>query len=320
MTIKNLAITVPTIGRISIGHIEERDGKRLPAKDDYFHITTQAKQYGEWIPHPLASSLAKSEEKLRAIPVRFMFNHPDLNFRYRYELFDTGTKRQRCVGDGERAKRLNPATGAIEEVECLGADRCDLGKSLGCRIFGRLYVQIEGQKNDLATFIHRTRGYNATKALRASIAGLAAGFPGRLAGLPLTLKLRGKASPLSYGSLFFYADLEPRDGLTLAEVAKQSDAHHKALAEVGFNREAFEQAYITGLQASPFEETAEEAPELEEFLLEGEGDDVQDQPCKKGVRVVAIKSRDEGGTGLERLRRGPADVPKSAEQAAVASA
>jgi len=320
MTIRNLAITVPTIGRISIGHIEERDGKRLPAKDDFFHITTQAKQNGEWMPHPLAASLARPEEKLRAIPVRFMFNDPDLNFRYRYELFDKGTKRQLCVGDGDKAKRLDQASGAIEEVECLGADRCDLGKRLGCRIFGRLYVQIEGQKNDLATFIHRTRGYNATRALRASIAGLAAGFPGRLAGLPLTLKLRGKASALSHGSLFFYADLEPRDGLALAEVAKQADAYHKALAEVGFNREAFEQAYLEGLQASPFEETPEEASELEEFLLEGEGADAKGPPGKKGVRVVAIKPGDEGATGLERLRRGAEDVGKPPEQGALASA
>lgn len=34
--IKGLAITPPIIGRISIGRVVERNGQRLPAKDDQF--------------------------------------------------------------------------------------------------------------------------------------------------------------------------------------------------------------------------------------------------------------------------------------------
>ena len=39
--IKGLAITPPTIGRISIGQVIERNGQRLPSKDDQFTITQQ---------------------------------------------------------------------------------------------------------------------------------------------------------------------------------------------------------------------------------------------------------------------------------------
>ena len=39
--IKGLAITPPVIGRISIGRVVERNGKRLPEKDDQFTLTTQ---------------------------------------------------------------------------------------------------------------------------------------------------------------------------------------------------------------------------------------------------------------------------------------
>ena len=39
--IKGLAITPPVIGRISIGRMVEKNGKRLPEKDDQFTITTQ---------------------------------------------------------------------------------------------------------------------------------------------------------------------------------------------------------------------------------------------------------------------------------------
>lgn len=41
--IKGLAITPPVIGRISIGKVVEKNGKRLPEKDDSFTITTQVK-------------------------------------------------------------------------------------------------------------------------------------------------------------------------------------------------------------------------------------------------------------------------------------
>jgi hypothetical protein len=41
--IKGLAITPPILGRISIGKVVEKNGKRLPEKDDQFTITSQIK-------------------------------------------------------------------------------------------------------------------------------------------------------------------------------------------------------------------------------------------------------------------------------------
>ena len=45
--IKGLAIT-PPVGRISIGKIVEKNGKRLPEKDDQFTITSQIQNKG-WL-------------------------------------------------------------------------------------------------------------------------------------------------------------------------------------------------------------------------------------------------------------------------------
>ncbi len=39
--IKGLSITPPVLGRIFIGRIVERNGKRLPEEDDQFAITSQ---------------------------------------------------------------------------------------------------------------------------------------------------------------------------------------------------------------------------------------------------------------------------------------
>ncbi|MEW2971574.1 hypothetical protein AB1A96_06290 [Pseudomonas juntendi] len=53
--LKGLAITPPVLGRISIGKVIEKNGKRLPEKDDQFTITSQVQgkdgkrhnQYGQ---------------------------------------------------------------------------------------------------------------------------------------------------------------------------------------------------------------------------------------------------------------------------------
>ena len=42
--IKGLSITPPVLGRISIGRVIERNGKRLPEKDDQFTITGVARR------------------------------------------------------------------------------------------------------------------------------------------------------------------------------------------------------------------------------------------------------------------------------------
>jgi len=73
-----------------------REGRR-------FYDHTQVQQKGDWMLHPLNEELRKAEPgrpagKLRAIPVRFLFNDPDLNLRATYSCFDRETGRQVCIG------------------------------------------------------------------------------------------------------------------------------------------------------------------------------------------------------------------------------
>ena len=51
--LKGLAITPPVLGRISIGKVVEKNGKRLPEKDDQFTITSQVQSRDGWLLHPL---------------------------------------------------------------------------------------------------------------------------------------------------------------------------------------------------------------------------------------------------------------------------
>lgn len=93
--IKGLAITPPVLGGISIGKIVEKNGKRVPEKDDQFTITSQIQNKEGWIKHPLDEQLRakppNQNQKLRTIPVRMLFNDPDLNLRAEYTLFDRQT-------------------------------------------------------------------------------------------------------------------------------------------------------------------------------------------------------------------------------------
>ena len=112
--LKGLALTPPAIGRIAIGKVVEKNGKRLPEKDDEFTITSQVQLKDGWVLHPVDEVLRKdSSAKLRSIPVRLLFGDPDLSLRAKYTLFERTTGRPLCVGDGESVtvdmeeKRLN---------------------------------------------------------------------------------------------------------------------------------------------------------------------------------------------------------------------
>src|ERR1035437_6636293 len=140
--IKGLAITPPVIGRITIGKVVEKEGKRLPQKDDCFTITTQVQQKDGWLLHPLHAILAEASpnKKIRSIPVKVLFNDPSLNLRADYSLFDRKTGRPMCVGNGEKARRYTAV--GIKEFPCHSPDGCELGRQEGCKPYARLNVII----------------------------------------------------------------------------------------------------------------------------------------------------------------------------------
>lgn len=108
--LKGLALTPPVIGRISIGRVVEKNGKRLPEKDDEFTITSQVQLKDGWVLHPVDEVLRKdTNAKLRSIPVRLLFGDPDLSLRVKYTLFERTTGRPLCVGDGESCRRVTPS-------------------------------------------------------------------------------------------------------------------------------------------------------------------------------------------------------------------
>ena len=266
--IKGLAITPPILGRISIGKVVEKNGKRLPEKDDQFTITSQIQNKDGWVKHPLDEQLrAKApNQKLRAIPVRMIFNDPELNLRAEYSLFDRQTGRPVCVGNGETCQRLTQQ--GVEQHPCPSPDLCPLAQGGNCKPYGRLHVNLD-ESDELGTFIFRTTGFNSIRTLAARLSYYHAASNGLLSCLSLQLTLRGKSTTQSYRQPVYYVDLTLREGTNLQQaiqMAKEIDQQSKA---IGFNQMALDQVAKQGFANAQFEVNTEEGLDLvEEFYVD----------------------------------------------------
>ena len=266
--LKGLAITPPVLGRISIGKVIEKNGKRLPEKDDQFTITSQVQSKDGWLPHPFDEGIRKAQGgKIRSIPIRLLFNDPDLNFRAEYSLFDRNTGRPLCVGNGETCKRQSED--GIKSLPCPSPDGCALAKGGACKPYGRLNVAI-GDDDPLGSFIFRTTGFNSIRTLSARLQYFSAISGNRLACLPLELRLRGKSTRQSHGSPIYFVDLTTRAGMTLAEAlaeARQTDGERQA---AGFDQVALDLAARQGLGNGAFEESEDEGSAVVDEFFPGE--------------------------------------------------
>ena len=336
--IKGLAITPPVIGRISIGKVVEKNGKRLPEKDDEFTITTQVQQRGQWVLHPLDEALRQSQapgqvfggikegaepsdvqsetsasatqtrtgkrslkdkmgvagtptaapstarRKLRSIPVRVLFNDPDLNLRADYCMFDRSTARPLCVGNGESCRRVGQD--GIETLSCPGPEGCRFAEGQ-CKPYARFNVRI-GDEDETGTFVLRTTSFNTIRTLAARLQYFQAVSGGRLACLPLELKLRGKSTTQSHRAPIFYVDLVIRAGMTLEEAiteARRLDGERK---DAGFDQVALDQAARLGFANGAFEELDEDGPAVvEEFFP----DQQEPQAKPKGTAPKDLSGR-----------------------------
>ncbi|BFT61148.1 hydrolase or metal-binding protein [Pseudomonas moorei] len=263
--LKGLAITPPVLGRISIGKVVERNGKRLPEKDDQFTLTSQVQSRDGWLLHPLNEELRNGQDgKLRSIPIRLLFNEPDLNFRADYSLFDRNTGRPLCVGNGETCKRLTKD--GIQSLPCASPDGCSLAQGNACKPYGRLNVVI-GDDDPLGSFVFRTTGYNSIRTLAARLHYLQAISGNRLACLPLELRLRGKSTRQSHGTPIFYVDITVRSGMSLEDALLEAKQREETRQASGFDQSALDLAARQGFKNGAFEDSEEDTGAIvEEFF------------------------------------------------------
>ena len=288
--IKGLAITPPILGRISIGKVVEKNGKRLPEKDDQFTITSQIQGKEGWVKHPLDEQLrAKaSNQKLRTIPVRMIFNDPELNLRAEYSLFDRQTARPVCVGNGETCQRLTNQ--GIEQHPCPSPDLCPLAQGGNCKPYGRLHVNLD-ESDELGTFIFRTTGFNSIRTLTARLSYYHAASNGLLSCLPLQLILRGKSTTQSYRTPVYYVDLTLRDGINLQQAIQMAQDIDQQSKAVGFNQNALDATARLGFSNGQFEVNAEEGLDLVEEFYSDEIQETDTQQVETTTTTARTKAK-----------------------------
>ena len=269
--IKGLAITPPILGRISIGRMIEKNGKRLPEKDDQFTITSQIQSKEGWVKHPLDDQLRANtpNQKLRSIPVRMIFNDPDLNLRAEYTLFDRQTGRPVCMGNGETCQRLTNQ--GVEQHPCPSPDLCPLAQGGNCKPYGRLHVNLD-DSDEFGTFIFRTTGFNSIRTLAARLSYYHAASNGLLSCLPLQLILRGKSTTQSYRQPVYYVDLTLRDGISLNEAIMQAKQIDEQSKQAGFYQEALDFTARKGFGNGRMDVDMEEGLEVIEEFYQPVGD------------------------------------------------
>ena len=274
--LKGLAITPPVLGRTSIGKVIEKNGKRLPEKDDQFTITSQVQGRDGWLLHPLNDELRKSQEdKLRSIPVRLLFNEPELNFRADYTLFDRQSGRPLCVGNGETCKRVTQD--GMQSLACPSPDACPLAKGGACKPYGRLNV-LMGDDDPLGSFMFRTTGFNSIRTLVARLHYFQAISGNRLACLPLELRLRGKSTRQSHGTPIFYVDLTVRGGMEIAEALRAANDLDEERQSSGFDQNALDEAARRGFGNGAFEDSDEDSGAVIEAFFSVDGGREQSSP------------------------------------------
>ena len=288
--LKGLAITPPVVGRISIGRVVERNGKRLPEKDDQFTLTSQVQNREGWVLHPLDETLRKDAGgKLRAIPVRLLFNDPSLNLRADYSLFDRSTGRPMCVGNGESCRRRGGEDG-IETLPCVGPDLCRFADG-ECKAYARFNAVIgDGEEDALGSFVLRTTSFNTIRTLAARLQYFSAVSGRRLACMPLELKLRGKSTAMSHRTAIYYVDLVVRSGLTLEQAIAEARIKDEQRKESGFDQAALDEAAWRGFANGAFEELDEDVPAVVEEFYPDAPAAAADTPTAKDA-TVALRDR-----------------------------
>lgn len=297
--LKGLALTPPVIGRISIGRVIEKAGKRLPEKDDEFTITSQVQNRSGWVNHPLNESLRPpAGGKLRSIAVRLMFDDPELNLRASYCLFDRQSGRPLCVGNGQTCRRATVS--GIQTLPCLSPEACEMAAGGHCKPYGRMNVRI-GDEDELGSFVFRTTGFNSIRTLSARLMYFHALSGGVLSTLPLELKLRGKSTAQSHRAPIFYVDLIVRSGMTLTEAVTHAKTEWTARRDAGFDQTALDAAALKGLAKGAFEESAEEGPAIvEEFFAEPTTSSNAEGSAKqaKGIPIANLAAKLENKAAL----------------------
>ncbi len=198
--IKNLIAQLPERGKIKIGAKgkmrKSNQGNEFqpPIKLDHFRITTLRRLDDGNLERDEAIHQRLGDEPTE-IPVRLLYDDPELNFPTRYAAFVGRTLW--CSGDGESAMRLTKDGKDRFEIGC----PCRLsdpsyqpkrGDPPRCKMNGSLSVVIDGASGLGGVWKFRTTSYNSITGIMGAMIFVRSITGGPLANIPLKLRVQPK--------------------------------------------------------------------------------------------------------------------------------
>lgn len=200
--IRNLSPGLVERGKIKIGEKGAKRSKQgggefqLPVKLDHFVVTTMERGLDNNFTHD-KEVMAKLGDKPREIPIQLVYDDINLNFPSRYACYIGKTLW--CSGDGQQARRANTnEQGVLQpghhlvQCPCPRQDPTYTGSDK-CKITGTLSAVITGADVVGGVWKFRTTSFNSVVGILSSLAMIKRITGGRLAGIPLVMKLSPKA-------------------------------------------------------------------------------------------------------------------------------
>jgi len=276
---------------------------------------------------PLMEAIGKATRqdpaKLRRIPIRLLYNDPDLNFATRYAAYSGRTLF--CSGDGGEAKRLQK-NGEYDRIDC-PCERIEqgyAGPAPACKINGVLSVLIDGAGGVGGVWKFRTTSFNSVDGLMGSLLFMAGITGGQLANIPLDLVVNPKPARLPDGKqqtiyvvgLDFTGSVDAlrEEGFRIAVASQQANLRIEHIETEA--RRLFEGAEPDAV--FPDEDgddiVAEFYPESEQGEAPPIADPAAKEPKKKrGRKKLADVSRETSEEETDRDQDPPADAEAPAE-------
>jgi hypothetical protein len=241
LQVKNLRPGLPERGKIKIGKKGAKKKSKgggeyqVPVKLDHFIITTNERDADNNFVidadiHALDGIGAKPTE----IPVRLLFDDIELNFQTSWACYNG--RALFCAGDGETASRLGD-DGNRFDVDCT-CERAEPGyepQGERCKLNGNLSVLIDGAGGVGGVWKFRTTSYNSVVGILSSLAFIKTLTGGRLAGIPLMLRVFPKTVVAPGGKtqtvyiVGIFSDLTPEALRTKALEQSKEEAQTKYL-------------------------------------------------------------------------------------------
>ena len=258
--IKGVEPRLCEIGKIKIGEIEIRNGKRIPKKLNHFVITGLERD-NENMLIPDTDVMSIVGEQSKELGVYLCYDDPDLNIPTFFTHYTAS--RLHCYGDGVHALRWTE-NNERTPVPC-NIETCPFFLEKKCRPYGKMSVILHAAQRIGGVYVFRTSSWNTIRQIKSSMAIIRTFTGGVLAGIPLTLRIvTMPVQPKDVGKMMKIQTVNLEFAGTLADLKETADVEITRRVNTKMDMRKIEELSKPQLEAALNTEIKEATEELVE--------------------------------------------------------